>query len=191
VAKSSELKECALGPRLAGTIGKGNDPLPFGCRLAWRHDPRSHLHDCRVNRPAGRYPGTSRTHAVQSHQLPDGSGDRPRKARQCCRLVSPRSRSMPKVLEDPLDADMVYLHARTPPVSGSAPLPQDGQAEFCVRAGDFDVANARGCPASQQAHFSAAHALGMTTVLVVPEGQREVFPRPGNWKGAMRPMSII
>jgi uncharacterized membrane protein len=61
-----------------------------------------------------------------------------------------------QVLEGPLDADMVYVHARTPPVYGSAPLPQDGQAEFCVRAGDFDIANARGCPASQQAYFSAA-----------------------------------
>ena len=59
MAKSSELKECALGPRLVGTIGKGNDSLPFGCRLAWRHDSRSHLHDCRVNCPAGRYAGTS------------------------------------------------------------------------------------------------------------------------------------
>ncbi|HEY6862187.1 MAG TPA: DUF1036 domain-containing protein [Pseudolabrys sp.] len=61
-----------------------------------------------------------------------------------------------QVLEGPLDADMVYVHARTPPAYGSAPLPQDGQAEFCVRAGDFDIANARGCPASQQAYFSAA-----------------------------------
>jgi uncharacterized membrane protein len=61
-----------------------------------------------------------------------------------------------QVLEGPLDADMVYVHARTPPVYGSAPLPKDEQAEFCVRAGDFDIANARGCPASQQAHFSAA-----------------------------------
>ena len=59
-----------------------------------------------------------------------------------------------QVLEGSLDADMVYVHARTPPVYGTAPLPRDGQAEFCVRAGDFDIANARGCPASQQAHFS-------------------------------------
>jgi uncharacterized membrane protein len=51
---------------------------------------------------------------------------------------------------------MTYVHSRTPPVYGSAPLPQDGQAEFCIRNGDFDIASARGCPASQQAHFSAA-----------------------------------
>src|SRR5215470_1430377 len=61
-----------------------------------------------------------------------------------------------QVLDGALDADMVYVHGRTPPVYGTAPLPQDGQAEFCIRAGDFDIANARGCPASQQAHFSAA-----------------------------------
>jgi uncharacterized membrane protein len=61
-----------------------------------------------------------------------------------------------QVLEGPLDADMVYVHARTPSVYGSAPLPQDGQAEFCLRAGDFDIADARGCPASQQAHFRPA-----------------------------------
>jgi uncharacterized membrane protein len=61
-----------------------------------------------------------------------------------------------QVLDGTLDVDMVYVYARTPPVYGTAPLPQDGQAEFCIRAGDFDITNARGCPASQQAHFSAA-----------------------------------
>ena len=35
-----------------------------------------------------------------------------------------------QVLDGPLDADMVYLHARTPPVYGSAPLPQNGDADF-------------------------------------------------------------
>jgi uncharacterized membrane protein len=61
-----------------------------------------------------------------------------------------------QVLDGPLDADMIYVHGRTPPVYGTAPLPKDGEAEFCIRAGDFDIANARGCPASQQVHFSAA-----------------------------------
>ena len=60
------------------------------------------------------------------------------------------------VVDGPLDVDMVYLHARTPPVYGSAPVPQNGQADFCIRDGNFDIADARGCPASQQAHFSAA-----------------------------------
>jgi uncharacterized membrane protein len=51
---------------------------------------------------------------------------------------------------------MVYLHARTPPLYGSAPMPQSGQAELCVRGQDFDFADGRGCPVSQQARFSAA-----------------------------------
>src|SRR5215470_17384096 len=32
-----------------------------------------------------------------------------------------------QVVDGSLDADMVYLHARTPPVYGSAPLPQDAR----------------------------------------------------------------
>jgi uncharacterized membrane protein len=61
-----------------------------------------------------------------------------------------------QVMDGPFDAEMVYLHARTPPVYGVAPQPQDGQADFCIRNSDFEIADARGCPASQQAHFSAA-----------------------------------
>ncbi len=61
-----------------------------------------------------------------------------------------------QVVDGALDADMVYVHARTPPVYGSAPLPQASQAELCVRDGQFAIANARGCPVSQQARFSAA-----------------------------------
>ncbi|MBI3704470.1 MAG: DUF1036 domain-containing protein [Rhizobiales bacterium] len=60
------------------------------------------------------------------------------------------------VVDGALDADMVYLHARTPPVYGSAPLPASGNAEFCIRDGDFEIGNARGCPVSQQARFSPA-----------------------------------
>jgi uncharacterized membrane protein len=60
------------------------------------------------------------------------------------------------VVDGTLDVDMVYVHARTPPVYGSAPLPQNGNAEFCIRDGNFEIANARGCPVSQQARFSAA-----------------------------------
>jgi uncharacterized membrane protein len=61
-----------------------------------------------------------------------------------------------QVIDGPIDVDMVYLHARTAPVYGSTPLPKNGQAEFCIRDSDFDIADARGCPTSQQAHFSAA-----------------------------------
>ena len=54
------------------------------------------------------------------------------------------------------DADMVYVHARTPVLYGSAPLPQHGEAEFCLRDGDFQFPDARACPIAQQARFSAA-----------------------------------
>jgi uncharacterized membrane protein len=61
-----------------------------------------------------------------------------------------------QVVDGALEADMVYVHARTPPVYGSAPLPQNGNAEFCIRDGSFEIANARSCPVSQQARFSPA-----------------------------------
>ena len=51
---------------------------------------------------------------------------------------------------------MVYVHTRTPQVYGSAPAPQDGNSSFCIREGSFEIANARGCPVSQQARFAAA-----------------------------------
>jgi uncharacterized membrane protein len=60
------------------------------------------------------------------------------------------------VLDGAIDADMVYLHARTLPVYGTAPIPQTGNAELCVRDGDFAIADARGCPVTQQARFTAA-----------------------------------
>ncbi|MFN3658731.1 MAG: DUF1036 domain-containing protein [Pseudolabrys sp.] len=59
-----------------------------------------------------------------------------------------------KVLEGALDADMVYVHARTPAIYGSAP-PQRGNADFCVREGGFEIADARGCPLGQQVRFAA------------------------------------
>ena len=61
-----------------------------------------------------------------------------------------------QVLDGPYDAEMTYVHTRTPPVYGTAPLPQNGNADFCVRDGDFTLPNGRECPVSQQAHFSAA-----------------------------------
>jgi uncharacterized membrane protein len=59
-----------------------------------------------------------------------------------------------QVVDGALDAEMVYLHTRTPPVYGTAPAAQDGNAEFCVREGSFEFADARSCPISQQARFS-------------------------------------
>jgi len=61
-----------------------------------------------------------------------------------------------RVVDGPLDADMIYVHSRTPPIYGSGPLPASGQAELCVREGDFNLFDGRGCPVSQQARFSAA-----------------------------------
>lgn len=61
-----------------------------------------------------------------------------------------------QVVDGPLDVDMVYVYSRTPPVYGSAPLPQYGHAELCIRDGNFEIGDARGCPASQQARFTAA-----------------------------------
>ena len=61
-----------------------------------------------------------------------------------------------QVVDGALDVDMVYVHARTPPVYGSAPMPQAGHADLCIRDDNFEIANARGCPTSQQARFTAA-----------------------------------
>ena len=61
-----------------------------------------------------------------------------------------------KVVEGPLDADMTYVHARPPAVYGPAPLPQNGEAEFCVRDDEFEFPDGRGCPLAEQAHFAAA-----------------------------------
>lgn len=61
-----------------------------------------------------------------------------------------------QVLNGALEAEMVYVHSRTPPVYGTPPSPESGQAELCVRDGDFDIADGRNCPVSQQARFSAA-----------------------------------
>ena len=61
-----------------------------------------------------------------------------------------------KVVDGPLDVDMVYLHTRTPAVYGSAPTPQSGNVELCIRGGNFEIANARLCPLSEQTRFAAA-----------------------------------
>lgn len=61
-----------------------------------------------------------------------------------------------QVVEGALDADMVYVHAKTSEVYGSSPLPQNGNSDFCVRVDDFQIANGRGCSVGQQAHFTPA-----------------------------------
>lgn len=60
------------------------------------------------------------------------------------------------VVEETPSADLVYVHARTPAIYGNAPLPQSGQAELCIRPTDFNIADARNCPVSEQARFTAA-----------------------------------
>jgi len=61
-----------------------------------------------------------------------------------------------QVLDGPLDADFIYLHGRTPPVYGTAPLPANGDSAFCVGQGDFTLADARDCPPGEQVRFGAA-----------------------------------
>lgn len=61
-----------------------------------------------------------------------------------------------QVIDGALEADMVYVHARTPEIYGSAPLPQNGNASFCIRDADFQIADGRGCPLSRQARFTPA-----------------------------------
>jgi uncharacterized membrane protein len=63
-----------------------------------------------------------------------------------------------KVAAGEIDADVVYLHTRTPPIYGNAPKAQSANnAMLCIRDGDFAIADARGCPLSQQARFTATH----------------------------------
>src|SRR6185312_13807961 len=58
-----------------------------------------------------------------------------------------------QVLDGPLDADFIYLHGRTPPVYGTAPLPANGDSAFCVGQGDFTLADARDCPPGEPVRF--------------------------------------
>ncbi len=61
-----------------------------------------------------------------------------------------------QVIDGALDADLVYVHGRTPPIYGGTPKPKRGNAEFCVRKEEFNFANGRNCPLSQQVPFSPA-----------------------------------
>ncbi len=65
-----------------------------------------------------------------------------------------------KVMEETPAADLVYVHARTPPIYGSAPLPEGHDAALCVRETDFTIADARNCPRGQQVRFAAARPAG-------------------------------
>lgn len=60
------------------------------------------------------------------------------------------------VVEGTPAADLVYVHARTPAIYGSAPAPKRGSAMLCVRKGQFDLADGRNCPLGQQVPFAPA-----------------------------------
>ena len=77
-----------------------------------------------------------------------------------------------KVVEGALDADMTYVHARAPAVYGPAPLPEGGEAMFCVRDGDFEFPNGRGCTLSEQAHFAAAKPADTDTGPTISLGEQ-------------------
>ncbi len=61
-----------------------------------------------------------------------------------------------QVIDGRLDADLVYVYGRTPPIYGSAPKARRGNAEFCVRKDNFNFPDGRNCPLSQQVPFSPA-----------------------------------
>lgn len=50
-----------------------------------------------------------------------------------------------RVMDEPIETELVYVHARTSPVYGTAPLPQSGHTDLCVNDQNFVQANARGC----------------------------------------------
>jgi uncharacterized membrane protein len=56
-----------------------------------------------------------------------------------------------KVLDEALDADMLYVHTRTSEVYGPGPSPQSGHANLCVDDRDFSIPDARSCRSSQKA----------------------------------------
>jgi uncharacterized membrane protein len=53
-------------------------------------------------------------------------------------------------LQGALPAGDLYLHARTPSLYGSSPLPRRGDTEFCVGAADFSSTGARNCRGGQR-----------------------------------------
>lgn len=50
-----------------------------------------------------------------------------------------------RVIDEPLDASLFYIHARTSPVYGTPPQPRSEHAELCVGEQTFAIANARHC----------------------------------------------
>lgn len=71
------------------------------------------------------------------------------------------------VIDGALDADLVYVHSRTPPIYGSAPAPKRSDASFCVDQDNFSIADARDCPRDEQVPFSPARPSESDTGTVV------------------------
>lgn len=61
------------------------------------------------------------------------------------------------VLQGTPPGETLYIHARALPVYGGSPLPQQGDADFCIAADNFVLAQARSCHRSNQhlARFTA------------------------------------
>src|SRR5262245_29901006 len=61
------------------------------------------------------------------------------------------------VLQGAPPGNALYLHARALPVYGGSPLPQQGDADFCIAADNFVLSQARTCHRSNQqlARFTA------------------------------------
>lgn len=55
------------------------------------------------------------------------------------------------VAQGTMSADRILLHARSLPVYGSSPVPQNGTDNFCIAQGDFVIAAARQCRSGQTA----------------------------------------
>ena len=54
------------------------------------------------------------------------------------------------VLQGAVVAEHLYVHARALPLYGPSPVPQAGQADLCISAGNFVIAGARSCSRSGQ-----------------------------------------
>ncbi len=55
------------------------------------------------------------------------------------------------VAQGTLSADRILLHARSLPVYGASPVPQNGSDNFCIAQNDFVIAAARQCRSGQTA----------------------------------------
>ncbi len=80
-----------------------------------------------------------------------------------------------EIVAGTLDADMVYVHSKAPPVYGTPPQAESGQAELCVRDGKFELPDARNCPRSRQLSFSAARPTDTENGPVVYLAERAAY----------------